>query len=46
MLHVREFVLAAGWVPKKLDVFVDVSDDVDTSDMNCKALQLDEQLSA
>ncbi|XP_024356450.1 ubiquitin carboxyl-terminal hydrolase 14 [Physcomitrium patens] len=43
VLHMRKFVLAAGWVPKKLDVFIDVPDEIDISDMRSKGPQPDEQ---
>ncbi|KAG0556147.1 hypothetical protein KC19_11G029700 [Ceratodon purpureus] len=44
VLHMRKFVLAAGWVPKKLDVFVDVPDEIDISNMRSNGMQPDEQL--
>jgi ubiquitin carboxyl-terminal hydrolase 5/13 len=37
-------VLAAGWVPKKLDVFVDVPDEIDISEMRSTGMQPDEEL--
>lgn len=39
VLHMRRFVMEEGWVPKKLDVFVDVPDMIDISHMHSKGLQ-------
>jgi ubiquitin carboxyl-terminal hydrolase 5/13 len=44
VIHLRKFILDAGWVPKKLDVFVDVPDELDISSMRGQGLQPDEQL--
>ncbi|KAL6538376.1 ubiquitin-specific protease ubp14 [Orobanche gracilis] len=44
VLHMRKFVLAEGWVPKKLDVYIDVPDTIDISNMRSKGLQTWEQL--
>ncbi|KAL2643337.1 hypothetical protein R1flu_010924 [Riccia fluitans] len=44
VLHMRKFVMDAGWVPRKLDVFVDVPDEIDISYMRAKGLQPDEEL--
>ncbi|GJT54272.1 hypothetical protein Tco_0989326 [Tanacetum coccineum] len=34
----RKFVIETGWVPKELDVYVDVDDVIDISHMRSKAL--------
>uniref|UniRef100_A0A0C9RW38 Ubiquitin carboxyl-terminal hydrolase n=1 Tax=Wollemia nobilis TaxID=56998 RepID=A0A0C9RW38_9CONI len=44
VLHMRKFVMEAGWVPKKLDVFVDVPDIIDISYLRSKGLQPGEEL--
>lgn len=44
VLHMRKFVMEAGWVPKKLDVFVDVPDNLDVSFLRSKGLQPGEEL--
>ncbi|GAV74442.1 UCH domain-containing protein/UBA domain-containing protein/zf-UBP domain-containing protein [Cephalotus follicularis] len=44
VLHMRKFVMEAGWVPKKLDVYIDVPDIIDISQMRSKGLQPGEEL--
>lgn len=44
VLHMRKFVLEEGWVPKKLDVYIDVPDTIDISHMRSKGLQPGEEL--
>ncbi|XP_047334441.1 ubiquitin carboxyl-terminal hydrolase 14 [Impatiens glandulifera] len=44
VLHMRKFVLEAGWVPKKLDVYIDVPEIIDISHMRSKGLQPGEEL--
>ncbi|XP_073285755.1 ubiquitin carboxyl-terminal hydrolase 14-like [Primulina huaijiensis] len=44
VLHMRKFVLDSGWVPKKLDVYIDVPDIIDISHMRSKGLQPEEEL--
>ncbi|KAL5972953.1 ubiquitin-specific protease ubp14 [Asimina triloba] len=44
VLHMRKFVLEEGWVPKKLDVYIDVPDVIDISHMRSKGLQPGEEL--
>ncbi|GLT83412.1 hypothetical protein SLE2022_017030 [Rubroshorea leprosula] len=44
VLHMRKFVMEAGWVPKKLDVYIDVPDVIDISHMCSKGLQPGEGL--
>ncbi|XP_075476626.1 ubiquitin carboxyl-terminal hydrolase 14-like [Primulina tabacum] len=44
VLHMRKFVLDSGWVPKKLDVYIDVPDMIDISHMRSKGLQPGEEL--
>ncbi|XP_054812623.1 ubiquitin carboxyl-terminal hydrolase 14 isoform X2 [Prosopis cineraria] len=44
VLHMRKFVMEAGWVPKKLDVYIDVPDIIDISHMRSKGHQLGEEL--
>ncbi|XP_050218247.1 ubiquitin carboxyl-terminal hydrolase 14 [Mercurialis annua] len=44
VLHMRKFVMEEGWVPKKLDVYVDVPDIIDISHMRSRGLQPGEQL--
>ncbi|KAL9660412.1 hypothetical protein QQ045_025226 [Rhodiola kirilowii] len=44
VLHMRKFVMEAGWVPKKLDVYIDVPDIIDISHMRSKGIQPGEEL--
>ncbi|KAA8526881.1 hypothetical protein F0562_008890 [Nyssa sinensis] len=44
VLHMRKFVMEEGWVPKKLDVYIDVPDIIDISAMRSKGLQPEEEL--
>ncbi|TXG67169.1 hypothetical protein EZV62_008444 [Acer yangbiense] len=44
VLHMRKFVMEAGWVPKKLEVYIDVPDIIDISHMRSKGLQPGEEL--
>ncbi|KAH9312648.1 hypothetical protein KI387_027683, partial [Taxus chinensis] len=44
VLHMRKFVMEAGWVPKKLDVFIDVPDTIDINHLRSKGLQHGEEL--
>ncbi|XP_020534537.1 ubiquitin carboxyl-terminal hydrolase 14 isoform X2 [Jatropha curcas] len=44
VLHMRKFVMEEGWVPKKLDVYIDVPDIIDISHMRSRGLQPGEQL--
>ncbi|XP_071730177.1 ubiquitin carboxyl-terminal hydrolase 14-like isoform X2 [Rutidosis leptorrhynchoides] len=44
VLHMRKFVMEAGWVPKKLDVYIDVDDVIDISHLRSKGLQPGEEL--
>ncbi|KAJ8629066.1 hypothetical protein MRB53_022389 [Persea americana] len=44
VLHMRKFVMEAGWVPKKLDVYIDVPDIIDISHMRSKGMQPGEEL--
>lgn len=44
VLHMRRFVMEAGWVPKKLDVYIDVPDIIDISHMRSKGHQSGEEL--
>ncbi|EEC70038.1 hypothetical protein OsI_00623 [Oryza sativa Indica Group] len=44
VLQMRKFVMEAGWVPKKLDVYVDVPDIIDISHMRSKGIQPGEKL--
>ncbi|XP_068639487.1 ubiquitin carboxyl-terminal hydrolase 14-like isoform X1 [Aristolochia californica] len=44
VLHMRKFVMDVGWVPKKLDVYVDVPDIIDISHMRSKGIQPGEEL--
>eukprot|EP00899_Mesostigma_viride_P006052 jgi/Mesvir1/15448/Mv06630-RA.3 len=39
MLHMRKFMLDRGWVPRKLDVYVDVPDKIDLSHLRGTGLQ-------
>ncbi|RAL39948.1 hypothetical protein DM860_008088 [Cuscuta australis] len=43
VLHMRKFVMEEGWVPKKLDVYIDVPDIIDISNMRSKGLQPGEE---
>ncbi|XP_006645559.1 ubiquitin carboxyl-terminal hydrolase 14 [Oryza brachyantha] len=44
VLQMRKFVMEAGWVPKKLDVYIDVPDIIDISHMRSKGIQPGEEL--
>ncbi|AQK90559.1 Ubiquitin carboxyl-terminal hydrolase [Zea mays] len=44
VLHMRKFVMETGWVPKKLDVYIDVPDTIDITHMRSKGLQPGEEL--
>ncbi|KAI4322867.1 hypothetical protein L6164_022518 [Bauhinia variegata] len=44
VLHMRKFVMETGWVPKKLDVYIDVPDIIDISQMRSKGHQVGEEL--
>ncbi|XP_061348696.1 ubiquitin carboxyl-terminal hydrolase 14-like isoform X2 [Gastrolobium bilobum] len=45
VLHMRKFVMeTGGWVPKKLDVYIDVPDIIDISHMRSKGHQAGEEL--
>ncbi|KAF2285927.1 hypothetical protein GH714_008999 [Hevea brasiliensis] len=44
VLHMRKFVMEEGWVPKKLDVYIDVPDIIDISHMRSRGLQPGEEL--
>ncbi|PON86677.1 Ubiquitinyl hydrolase [Trema orientale] len=44
VLHMRKFVMEEGWVPKKLDVYVDVPDIIDISHMRSKGFQPGEEI--
>ncbi|KAL6848026.1 hypothetical protein ACP4OV_022154 [Aristida adscensionis] len=44
VLHMRKFVMEAGWVPKKLDVYIDVPDTIDISHMRSRGVQPGEEL--
>ncbi|KAK6946790.1 Zinc finger, UBP-type [Dillenia turbinata] len=44
VLHMRKFVMEEGWVPKKLDVYIDVPDMIDISHMRSKGIQPGEEL--
>lgn len=44
VLHMRKFVLEKGWVPKKLDVYIDVPDIIDITHMRSKGIQHGEEL--
>ncbi|PIA38480.1 hypothetical protein AQUCO_02800292v1 [Aquilegia coerulea] len=43
VLHMRKFIME-GWVPKKLDVYIDVPDVIDISHMRSNGLQAGEEL--
>ncbi|KAK9085041.1 hypothetical protein Sjap_025452 [Stephania japonica] len=44
VLQMKKFVVEEGWVPKKLDVYIDVPDIIDISHMRSKGLQPGEEL--
>ncbi|XP_021716651.1 ubiquitin carboxyl-terminal hydrolase 14-like isoform X1 [Chenopodium quinoa] len=44
VLHMRKFVMEDGWVPKKLDVYIDVPDIIDISHMRSNGLRPGEEL--
>lgn len=44
VLQMRKFVMGAGWVPKKLDVYIDVPDIIDISHMRSHGVQPGEEL--
>lgn len=44
VLHMRKFVMEEGWVPKKLDVYIDVPDVIDISHMRSNGIRPGEQL--
>ncbi|XP_029116271.1 ubiquitin carboxyl-terminal hydrolase 14 isoform X2 [Elaeis guineensis] len=44
VLHMRKFVMEEGWVPKKLDVYIDVPDIIDITHIRSKGLQPGEEL--
>lgn len=44
VLHMRKFVMEAGWVPRKLDVFLDVPDILDITYLRSSGLQPNEEL--
>ncbi|KAK3040286.1 hypothetical protein RJ639_028201 [Escallonia herrerae] len=44
VFHMRKFVMEEGWVPKKLDVYIDVPDIIDISNMRSKGHQPGEEL--
>ncbi|RDX82076.1 Ubiquitin carboxyl-terminal hydrolase 14, partial [Mucuna pruriens] len=44
VLHMQRFVMEAGWVPKKLDAYIDVPDIVDIGHMCSKGHQSREEL--
>lgn len=44
VLHMRKFVMEEGWVPKKLDVYIDVPDVIDISHMRSTGIQPGEEL--
>ncbi|PKA50764.1 Ubiquitin carboxyl-terminal hydrolase 14 [Apostasia shenzhenica] len=44
VLHMRKFVFEEGWVPKKLDVYIDVPDIIDIGNMRSKGIQQGEEL--
>ncbi|CAH9082884.1 unnamed protein product [Cuscuta epithymum] len=43
VLHMRKFVMEEGWVPKKLDVYIDIPDIIDISDMRSKGIRPGEE---
>ncbi|KAM3328862.1 hypothetical protein ACQJBY_026149 [Aegilops geniculata] len=44
VLQMRKFVMGEGWVPKKLDVYIDVPDIIDISHMRSNGVQPGEEL--
>ncbi|KAK1261154.1 Ubiquitin carboxyl-terminal hydrolase 14 [Acorus gramineus] len=44
VLHMRKFVMEEGWVPKKLDVYIDVPDIIDITHLRSKGIQPGEEL--
>eukprot|EP00850_Spirogloea_muscicola_P012169 SM000078S22028 [mRNA] locus=s78:18702:23792:- [translate_table: standard] len=44
VLHMRKFVLDKGWVPRKLDVFVEVPEEIDISQLRSSGQQSEEEL--
>ncbi|MCD7462884.1 ubiquitin-specific protease ubp14 [Datura stramonium] len=44
VLHMRKFVMEEGWVPKKLDVYIDVPETLDISSMRSNGIQPGEEL--
>ncbi|GAA0167260.1 cysteine protease [Lithospermum erythrorhizon] len=44
VLHMRKFVMEEGWVPKKLDVYIDVPEIIDISSMRSHGIQPGEVL--
>ncbi|XP_009616171.1 ubiquitin carboxyl-terminal hydrolase 14-like isoform X1 [Nicotiana tomentosiformis] len=44
VLHMRKFVMEEGWVPKKLDVYIDVPETIDISGMRSNGIQPGEEL--
>lgn len=44
VLHMRKFVMEEGWVPKKLDVYIDVPDVIDISHMRSTGIKPGEEL--
>ncbi|KAJ9153652.1 hypothetical protein P3X46_027071 [Hevea brasiliensis] len=44
VLHMRKFLMEEGWVPKKLDVYIDVPDIIDINHMRSRGLQPGEEL--
>lgn len=44
VLHMRKFVMEEGWVPKKLDVYIDVPEMIDISSMRSNGIQPGEEL--
>lgn len=44
VLHMRKFVMEEGWVPKKLDVYIDVPETIDISSMRSNGIQPGEEL--
>ncbi|KAK7262712.1 hypothetical protein RJT34_30289 [Clitoria ternatea] len=44
VLHMRRFLMEAGWVPKKLDVYIEVPDIIDISHMRSQGHQSGEEL--
>uniref|UniRef100_A0A1D1YQ29 Ubiquitin carboxyl-terminal hydrolase n=1 Tax=Anthurium amnicola TaxID=1678845 RepID=A0A1D1YQ29_9ARAE len=44
VLHMRKFVMEEGWVPKKLEVYIDVPDVIDVTHMRSRGMQPGEEL--